>query len=201
MSTPRITELALSNMIIKVAREFVGLKETKPNAEWDNPRTKEVEKYLSDRLKAMMRPAPWQEGWAHCAAYAEGVVCEALRRCGATPEQVLKFSRIHTPHVMSNYRVFSKLGILSDTPSMGALWLAQHGSTDTGHEGIVVNPFIRAGRMTMVESNTSAGPAQTAAGDREGDWVTEKERNHSTNGKLRTRGFIPVTAILGLIYS
>ena len=197
---PRITELALANMIIHVASEFVGLKETKANKEWDNPKTKGPDPIVSGRLKLLMRPSPWEDGWAYCAAFAEGMVSEALLRCGGTAEMVRRFTAVHTPGVMRNVRAFEKLGLVSPTPSMGALWLAQHGTTDQGHEGIVTNPFVRAGRMGTIEANTSAGPAQTAAADREGDWITEKERNHTTNGKLRTRGFIPVTAILKLAY-
>lgn len=198
MNTPQITETALANMIIKVAREFVGLKETRPNAQWDDPKTKGPDSEINARLIALMRPAPWELGWAHCAAFGEAMVCEALRRCGASEEQIRQFSRVHTPHVMSNFRAFQKLGLISDTPSMGALGLAQHGTTDSGHEWIVTVPVIATGRMGTIESNTSAGPAQTAAGDREGDWITEKTRAHGTNGNLKTRGFISVASILKL---
>jgi hypothetical protein len=199
MTPPTITETAFANMLIHVALEFVGLTETKPNAQWDNPKTKGPDPEINARLIGLMRPAPWEPGWAHCAAFAEGMVVEALLRCGATAVMTRKFSAVHTPHVMSNYRAFKKLGLISPTPSMGALWLAQHGLTDMGHEGIITVPVVSAGRMGTIESNTSAGPAQTAMGDREGDWITEKERAHSTNGKLRTRGFVSVASILKLI--
>lgn len=199
MNTPRITETALANMIIKVAREFVGLVETRPNAQWDDAKTKGPDPEINARLIAMMRPAPWEPGWAHCAAFVEGVVCVSLERCGASQDQIRQFSRIHTPHVMSNVRAFTSRKLLSPTPSMGALGMAQHGTTDRGHEWIVTVPVISPGRMGTIESNTSAGPAQTAEGDREGDWITEKTRAHNTNGKLRTRGFLSVASILKLI--
>ena len=201
MNTPRITETALANMIIKVAREFVGMKEVgkNPNAKWDKPTTPDPDTELNARLIALMRPAPWQEGWAHCAAFAEGMVCEALRRCGASEDQIRGFSRVHTPGVMRNVNELNQRKLLSTTPSMAALWLAQHGTSALGHEGIVTVPVISPGRMGTIESNTSAGPAQTAEGDREGDWITEKTRAHNTNGKLRTRGFLSVASILKLI--
>jgi len=201
MSTPRITETALANMILKIALEFVGLKEIKPNARFDDPKTPGVDVEKCERLRAMMRPAPWKEGWAHCAAFVEGVVCEALRRCGATEEMVQRFARIHGAHVMTNVREVIRLGLLSPAPSIGALWLAQFGSTSKGHEGIVQVPVVNPGRMTTVESNTSAGPAQTANGDREGDWITSKSRSHRTNGKLKTRGFLSIASIIKIIYS
>lgn len=199
MNSPRITEIAFANMLLRTAREFVGLKEVKPNAQFDDPTTAWLDTQKDQRLRALMRPTPWQEGWAHCAAFGEAMVCESLRRCGATEEEIKRFARVHTAHVMTNFRAFDKLGILTQVPSMGALGFAQKTGTDSGHEFIISVPFVGKGRMQTIESNTSAGIAQSTAQDREGDWITEKVRNHMLNGTLRTRGFLSAAAILKLV--
>ena len=31
----------------------------------------------AEELRKLMRPSPWEEGWAYCAAYCEGVVAAA----------------------------------------------------------------------------------------------------------------------------
>lgn len=191
-----ITETALTNMILREASRFTGLKEVRPNAVWDDPKTPGPDTALSNELRRIMKPAPWQEGWAYCAAFPEAIVHQSLIRLGATPEQITRFTQLHGPHVMTNVRAFRKAGLIDQRPSPAALWLARHGTTDRGHEGIVVVP--EGQRMSTIEANTSAG-ADIPAKEREGDWITNRIRNQSTNGQLITQGFVSVASILKLI--
>jgi hypothetical protein len=191
-----ITESALTNMILREAGRFVGLRETKPNAAWDKPSTPGPDTDLSNELRTIMRPSPWQDGWAYCAAWAEAIVSTALARCGATPAEISRFTGLHGPHVMSNVRAFRAKGLISEYATPGALWLARHGKTDKGHEGIVVT--TESNRMATMEANTSAG-ADVPAKERDGDWIANRIRNPRTNGALNTQGFVSVAAILQLV--
>jgi hypothetical protein len=192
----KISESALLNMILREGSRFVGLREVRPNATWENPMTPGPDTALSNELRSLMRPAPWQDGWAYCAAFTEAIVTHSLFRLGANPHQIDRFAKLHGPHVMTNVRAFRKAGLIDPRPTPGALWLARHGSTDRGHEGIVVVP--EGQRMSTIEANTSAG-ADIPAKEREGDWITNRLRNQSTNGKLITQGYISVVSILRLI--
>jgi hypothetical protein len=194
-----ITELSLANMILREASRFVGLREVKPNTQWDNPQTVGFDAELSNELRSIMRPAPWQEGWAYCAAFAEGIVVSSLRRLGADEAQIRKFSNVHTAHCMTNFRAFKAKGLISTKPVTGSLWIAQNGTTDQGHEGIVI--AAQSGSMTTLEANTSNSNKSLPSQEREGDWITNKIRNLNTNGRLVTRGFVSPENILRLIYS
>lgn len=194
-----ISVLSLSEMIINTGHRYVGLREIKPNAHWDNPSTKGIDVDLSNELRSMMRPAPWQDGWAYCAAFTEAVVVASLRRLGVEEERIAKFAKVHTPHVTSNVRAFGSLKLLSDKPTQGSLWLAQNGTGDTGHEGIFEKE--ERGMMINVEANTSNSDRSLPAQEREGDWITVKLRNFKRNGPLTTRGFITPESIIKLIYA
>jgi hypothetical protein len=191
-----MTETGFLNMLLREAGRFVGLRETVSNRAWDKPSTAGSDKALSDELRGLMRPAPWEDGWAYCAAFTEGMVVVALRRLGMGEKEIARFAKLHGPHVMSNVRAFKAAGLLSQVPVPGALWLAQHGTSDRGHEGIVVG--FDEGRMATIEANTSAG-ADVPAKEREGDWITNRVRNPKSNGILMTRGFVTPAAILKLV--
>ena len=45
--------------------------------------------------------------------------------------------KVWTAHCMTNAATFDKLKLLCQTPVPGALWLAQHGTSQAGHAGIV----------------------------------------------------------------
>ena len=83
-----MTSDQLAQGIIRHASRFVGLREVKPNANWDNPSTPGPDRALVDELRSLMRQSPWEEGWAYCAAFAEGMVLAALRSLAATPTQI-----------------------------------------------------------------------------------------------------------------
>lgn len=187
----------LALAILGNARRFVGLKEVKPNAQWDNPATPGPDTELVQELLRRMRKAPWPDGAAYCAAFAEAMIVAGLEQCGATPEQIQRFARVMGAHCMTSYRAFRDLGLIHDTPTPGSLWLAQHGSTDQGHAGLVIRTEDTS-RMMTIEANTSSDPNASGAQNREGDWITQRIRNRTGAGDLHTRGFVRPASILRL---
>lgn len=192
-----LTADTLALAILAQGRRFVGLKEVKPNTQWDNPATPGPDTELVQELLRRMRKAPWPDGAAYCAAFAEAMIVAGLEQCGATPEQIQRFARVMGAHCMTSFRAFRDLGLIHDTPTAGSLWLAQHGSTDQGHAGLVVRTEDTS-RMMTIEANTSADPNASGAQQREGDWITQRIRNRSGAGDLRTRGFVRPASILKL---
>lgn len=204
-----LTPERLGAEIVRAASRFVGLREVKPNASWDLPATPGRDDELTKQLRDLMRPTPWTEGWAYCAAFAEAAVRLALIRCGIPNEESRKFLSVHGPGVMNNVRAFQRLALLSSAMmqsplvSIGALWLARHGETAQGHEGIVTGITSTAGTsatLSTIEANTSLD-STNAARDREGDWITTRIFTAGGRGTLRTQGFITPAAILCLLRS
>ena len=74
-----MTSDQLAQGIIRQASRFIGLREVKPNADWDNPNTPGNDRALVDELRSLMRQSPWEPGWAYCAAFAEGMVLAVIR--------------------------------------------------------------------------------------------------------------------------
>jgi len=190
-----LTPDQLATAIIREASRFIGLREVRPNANWNNPSTPGPDIALVNELRAMMRPSPWQPGWAYCAAFVEGVVVRALK------EHAPKFAALFGPHCMTNVRAFRQRELLNPLPVPGSIWLARHGSTDQGHAGIV--SAVRGGMsvsMATIEANTSLDPS-TPSQEREGDWITSRVRLAKGAGPLVTQGFIHPSHILQLITS
>lgn len=189
----------LATAIIREASRFIGLREVRPNADWNNPATPGPDAALVQELRAMMRPSPWQPGWAYCAAFVDGVVCKALE--ALQPGSSKKFTALFGPHCMSNVRAFRGRSLFSRLPAPGAIWLARHAQTDNGHAGIVTAVRDAMGiSMATIEANTSLDPS-TPAQEREGDWITTRVRLDKGTGSLRTEGFIHPGHIIQLITS
>jgi hypothetical protein len=184
----------LATAIIREASRFIGLREVRPNAEWNNPSTPGPDTALVQELRAMMRPSPWQPGWAYCAAFVEGVVVRALK------EHAPKFAALFGPHCMTNVRAFRQRNLLVALPARGAIWLARHGGTDQGHAGIVTTTSDVSRIMATIEANTSLDPS-TPSQEREGDWITTRMRKIDGAGSLVTQGFIHPGHIIQLITS
>lgn len=195
MTSPITPEL-LADAILRQASAFAGMVEREPNARWDDPETKEADAARNRLLTAAMEEAGWQAPWAYCMGFAEGMVLLALRELGYADRQVAMIRRVLSPHVMTTVRGLARLDRLSTTPEKGALWLARHGNTDTGHAGIVSR--VHPGTMGTVEGNTSTtylGPDK----DRQGDGIYRRIRNWDQNGNLRTMGFLEPDSILRLL--
>ena len=191
-----MTSDQLAQGIIRQASRFIGLREVKPNADWDNPNTAGPDRPLVDELRALMRQSPWEPGWAYCAAFAESMVLAALRSLAATPEQIKRWQATMTPHCVTSAGNFRERGLLSANAEPGSIWLARHGITSNGHAGIVT--AVRGMSMATIEGNTSLDPSSDAK-EREGDWITHRIRFLKGRGTLNTLGFITPAAILKLI--
>jgi hypothetical protein len=191
-----MTSDQLAQGIIRQASRFIGLREVKPNADWDNPNTPGNDRVLVDELRSLMRSSPWEPGWAYCAAFAEGMVLAALRSLAATPEQIKRWQATMTPHCVTSAANFRNLNLLSESAVPGSIWLARHGNTSNGHAGIVT--AVRGVSMSTIEGNTSLDPSSDAK-EREGDWITPRIRFLKGSGTLNTLGFITPTSILKLI--
>ncbi|MCB1209487.1 MAG: hypothetical protein KDK97_09180 [Verrucomicrobiales bacterium] len=185
----------LATAIIRHASQFLGLREVRPNADWDNPATPAPDRALAEELRTLMRPSPWAEGWAYCAAFCEGMVLAALRSVGASPDQCKRWQDTMTPHCVTSARNFKKLGLLVPLPASGAVWLAQHGSGSNGHAGLVT--AVRGMSMATIEANTSLDQTSPEK-DREGDWITTRLSYVKGRGSLHTLGFVHPASILKL---
>lgn len=189
-----MNENQLANAIIRYASRFIGLREVRPNAEWNNPATRGDDAELSRELREIMRPSPWEPGWAYCAAFCEGVVASALFWLGLSNAH---FRAVMSPHVLTSAREFRKLGLLSVDPAPGSIWLAQHGQSNNGHAGIVTASEGGRTKIATIEANTSLDSSNPAK-DREGDWITTRIFPVRGRGTLRTLGFVTPSAILSL---
>lgn len=188
----KINPDTLGRNIVAVASRFLNLREVRPNTQWDNPATPGSDAALSKELREMMIPSPWQDGWAYCAAYVEGVVAKAILLSGGTQKQHDAWRSLSTAHCMTNLARARSAGILKHShigAQAGSIWIAQKGSTTQGHEGIFISGTSTT--ISTIEANTSKD-ATTSDKDREGDWITTRSFNFAGRGTLRTRGFIHV---------
>lgn len=168
--------------LIAHATNYVGLVEIEQNSRWSKPA-------LSASLLEFMRRVPWwAPGAAYCAAFDGAMVCQTLEAAQSDPQPFLK---VWTAHCMTNVRKMREMALLSAAPVKGALWLARHGSTDSGHAGIVTD--LSGDSMATIEGNTSAG---RAGSQRNGDGIYARSRNIRQNGDLRTQGFVHPGAVL-----
>ncbi|MES2705140.1 MAG: CHAP domain-containing protein [Verrucomicrobiota bacterium] len=194
---PAITAPLIAAEIIRQAALYENLLERRPNAEWDHPATPAAERALSAQLTECMESAGWQAPWPYCIAFAEGMLILALRRLGCQPWNYARPRQLITPHVMTTVRNLSGAHALSATPVPGSIWLARHGNSDLGHAGIVIHSAGN-GLMTTIEGNTTS-TYKGAAKDRQGDGIFRRGRALTTNGDLRTMGFLTPDAILRLL--
>jgi hypothetical protein len=194
----KVTPEVLGDQIVREAGRFVGLREVRRNSDWDNPKTPERDTALAAELKRLMRPSPWEEGWAYCCSAAEGWVVAALTSLDFPDSKIARWRKVMTPHCVTSAGNFRARGLLTDKPDRGAIWLARHGTTSNGHAGIVTAASGKS--MSTIEANTSLDPT-TAAKDREGDWITTRIRGVGGTGSLKTMGFVTPASILALLES
>lgn len=189
---------ALAAQIVREASRFVGLREVRRNSDWDNPRTPERDYALAEELRQLMRPSPWEEGWAYCCSACEGWVIAALRSLEFPESKIKRWQKVMTPHCVTSAGNFRARGMLGEKPTTGAVWLARHGTSSNGHAGIVTASTGRS--MSTIEANTSLDPS-TPAKEREGDWITTRVRSVAGTGRLKTMGFVTTEAILAFLES
>lgn len=171
--------------LIDTATNFVGLRETESNAAFnDLARSKKL-------IASFKRVQWWASGAAYCAAFDGGMVALTADALGIDPAGFLKH---WTAHCMTNVRKMKELGYLSARPAEGALWLAKHGDTDSGHAGIVVS--FKGGVISTIEGNTSSG---STGSQRNGDGIFARTRDAFQNGNLKTMGFVHLLAVLKMM--
>lgn len=193
-----LTPDALGTLIVREAGRFVGLREVKPNADWDNPKTPGPDTALVKELRDLMRPGPWEPGWAYCAAFCEAMVRATFNRCAVSLREALEVYQLLTPGVLLTFNNFKERRLIFPTPVVGGIWLARHGSTEQGHAGIVTSVSVAAQQMGTIEGNTSLD-SKDPAKDREGDWITTRNFSSKGRGDLKTLGFITPTTLLKLL--
>lgn len=181
-----ITPIALGAEILRQARLFLHLVETRPNAEWDNLATPAHEVVLADAMKEAMRAIGWQPGQPYCIAFAGAMVRLALIRLGGMNHPGLaRLASVVCPHVRASFNAARKRKMIVATPQPGAIWFAGHDGSTNGHAGLVEYPTTT--RINTIEANTSG----TNDGDqREGEGIFTKSRARERNGKLITLGFL-----------
>lgn len=193
-----LTPERLGELLIREPGRFIGLREIKPNADWDNPKTPGPDADLARELRELMRPTPWAPGWAYCIAFVEAMVRKTFARAAITPTEADKVLSVLGPHVLTTFRKFKALGLTSATPVPGAIWLAQHGASENGHAGIVTTVARLSPTMSTIEANTALD-SKDPAKDREGDWITTRAFLAGGRGELRTLGFVTPAALLKLL--
>lgn len=181
-----MTQAEIGSQIIAVASRFVGLHETKANAEWDNPATVGKDQAAQD-LRTELKASGWMLGWPYCAAFVEA--CWRLAYVDLAAPEALQ-SRIGarlTPSVMQSFNNWK--GETSLVAQPGAIFFMQMGQGATGHAGIVVQSS--KDQFSTIEGNTSPQAGSPDA-DREGDGVFKKIRRLDFTPKagLWLRGFL-----------
>lgn len=179
------------------SEEWEGYIETKNNAEWDDPNQAGWQKEQSDKLvKYMSKIKPWVKGAPYCSAAVGAIIIMALEDCKL---QTLKFESIWTAHVMTNVRLLKFKHILSITPSLGCVWLAKFGNTDSGHTGMVID--IKSDELITIEGNTVPGQTVNQQKQRAGDGFFRRKFHKSGRGVLKTQGFLSAENVLKFFVS
>lgn len=80
----------------------------------------------------------------------------------------------------------SPLACRSDKPVEGSVVVWQHGTSASGHTGIVTGLKMDSEFFTTIEANTSGGPGV----ERNGDGVYSRTRSVKGDGKMKVLGFL-----------
>jgi len=183
--------------LLKRSQEFEGLVEIKANSEWDDPDIKGIQKEQSLKISSYMRKIKgWQPGSPYCSAAVGAFVIMALEDCKLSSE---KFINNWSAHVMTNVRLLKSKNILSITPSLGSIWLAKFGETDSGHTGVVLD--IKGDMLVTLEGNTSSGETNNQNLQRSGDGIYMRKFNKFGRGPLKTLGFLSSENLLKFFVS
>ena len=138
----------------------------------------------------------WTPGAPYCSAAVGAFVIMALQDCKLSSSN---FINNWTAHVMTNVRLLKSKNILSITPSLGSVWLAKFGETDSGHTGIVLD--IKGDMLVTLEGNTSSGETTNQNLQRAGDGIYIRKFNKFGRGTLKTQGFLSSENLLKFFVS
>lgn len=181
----------------EIAARYEGYVEIKSNAEWDDPDVFGIQKKESEFLKTYMKKVNgWTPGAPYCAGAVGAFIVVALEKNNLSTTKFLNF---WTAHVMTNVRYLQSRHLLSITPSLGSIWLARFGSSDSGHTGIVID--IQADNIITIEGNTSPGATADPDKQRSGDGIYKRKFQKYGRGMLRTQGYLSAENILKFFVS
>ncbi|MEK6650384.1 MAG: CHAP domain-containing protein [Bacteroidota bacterium] len=184
-----MTKAQAGAKIIEVASRFLGLYETKANAEWEG-----VDPLLAADTAEMLRrelaASGWLPNWAYCAAFCEMVWRLAYTELGAPKALFDDILPKMTPGVMLTMENFRKRVVRAPAPGAVAFW--QKGISSRGHAGIVVRVHGDRKNMSCIEANTSADSEASDERQRDGEGIYRKVRKLDFEQKpsLWLRGFL-----------
>lgn len=113
--------------------------------------------------------------------------CMSAVQCGIA--LIEDFFQVESPvldseHCVTTWNHAKKIaGLHTQECEAGSIWIAQNGSTTSGHTGFVIRP-VAGGKMDTAEGNTGSGSI------RDGDGFYLRTRNQAKNGDLKTLGFV-----------
>jgi len=143
------------------AEACVGIKETSHNA---GAMVELIQETVGSAVKE-----PW------CASFVQTCLAYAEKKTG------IKSPIYPSEHCLTMWRNSPKSSRVKIAPLPGAIIIWQHGSSEAGHTGLVLEYGSRS--MSTVEGNTGSDM-------REGDGVYFKTRSKTANGRMKVVGFL-----------
>lgn len=114
-------------------------------------------------------------GEAWCMSFVQSMVAYAEFKTG------VKSSLFPSEHCLTTWSKASAADRVKKIPAPGAIIIWQHGKTQNGHTGFVMEYSSKV--METVEGNTGSD-------FRDGDGVYQKNRDPKSNGNMKVLGFI-----------
>jgi hypothetical protein len=171
----------IQEIIVDVARSYIGKKEISENEEFE------------DKIfEFKMKEVGWKPKEAWCSYFVELIFKEAFKQYDTSYLEFL--NKNFSGSSKLTYNNFKKNGkpfgfITSMEPKIGSIivWQSTKGFA-SGHIGIVTNYDSDTQKMSVVEGNTNY------IGSKEGNLSIEKIRNYTTmpTGNLKILGFINI---------
>ena len=157
-------------------------------AEWYNGRTEKSGNsgFNDSAFEKELKSAGWYKGLAWCAFFTKLIYSKAYKSDINIANVIKNKFNGGALSTFNNVKA-DKTFKVSELPKIGAIAVWQHGSSSSGHVGIVKSFDMEKNTMTCIEGNTNA------SGSREGDRVAIKLRTIKRQIKgsgLNLKGFI-----------
>jgi len=121
---------------------------------------------------------PW------CMAFSQSIVAYAEVKCGILSPLVA------TEHVLTCWNSTPKESRVKTFPLPGAIVIWRHGTSSSGHTGVVIEANGSDRYMIVVEGNTGGGVDDGGKIVREGDGCYKTRRPMSAVGNMKLVGFL-----------
>ena len=168
-----VDPVSMGDELVKEAMKWLGVREKGGNNH--GPEVEMFQKAVDGRASG--------EAW--CMSFVQFCVKQVAKRFGVTDKL---FDSEHCLTVWNNSPVSCRIPLDQVKPGDVVIW--QHGSTTSGHTGIVeaVNrdTYDHIVSLRTIEGNTSD------ASMREGDGVYRRVRSPYNNGTMKVRGFLRI---------